>query len=79
MTWYVILIQFFVTCFFFFLEALFHFNIGKANGDLNFNKIVLPDAKETLLLGGSIAVCAALSSLVSHIIEKYLVGKSKID
>ena len=46
---------------------------------MNFNKIVLPDAKETLLLGGSIAVCAALSSLVSHIIEKYLVGKSKID
>ena len=78
MKWYIIFIQFAVTCFFFFIEALFHFNIGKSS-DLNIDNIILPDRKETFLLCSSIALCAALSSIVSGVIERYLVEKDKTD
>ena len=79
MKWYIIFIQFAVTCFFFFIEALFHFNIGKSNGELDIDNIILPDRKETFLLCSSIALCAALSSIVSGVIERYLVEKDKTD
>ena len=74
----VVSIQFLVTCFFFFLEALFHFNIGKSNGDVSLHNIVLPDKHESFLLCVSIAICAGLSSLVSQLIES-CIRKDKVD
>ena len=74
----VVSIQFLVTCFFFFLEALFHFNIGKSNGDVTLQNIVLPDRHESFLLCVSIAICAGLSSLVSQLIES-CIRKDKVD
>ena len=61
-------VQFLVTCFFFFLEALLHYNIGK-HGSFGFS---WPPAHELGLLTSSIVVCAYLSSVVAQRIDNAL-------
>ena len=73
----VVSIQFLVTCFFFFLEALFHFNIGKSNGDVTLQNIVLPDRHESFAMPFNCDMRWSVL-LVSQLIEN-CIRKSKVD
>ena len=61
-------IQFIVTCCFFYMEALLHYNIGKT-GNICCNYPVLKDNLKIMFI---IATFAALSSVATYLIKKKL-------
>lgn len=61
-------IQFIVTCCFFYMEALLHYNIGKT-GDMCCNYPIL---KDNLKIMSIIAIFSALSSVMTNLIKKKL-------
>jgi hypothetical protein len=61
-------IQFIVTCCFFYIEALFHYNIGKT-GNICCN---YPAFNDNLKIMCIIATFAALSSVVTYLIKNKL-------
>ena len=64
-------IQFIVTCCFFYMEALLHYNIGKTGGICcNY-----PILKDNLKIMGIIATFATLSTIATHLIKKKLSKK----
>ena len=67
------LIQISVTCFFFFLEALLHYNIGKS-GQVTLSE--WPPPHDLMLLSVSIVICSLLSTFSSNVIGSYL-GEEK--
>jgi len=69
-------VAFLATGFWFFLEALIHYNIGK-NG--HFMPTSFPEGEELLLIVGSIIVCSALSTATASFVSSMLATKSKGD
>lgn len=63
------LIVFPVTCFFFFLEALVHYHIGKTGSAFG---ISWPPNDELLKIVVSIVICGGCSSIATAAIEGYL-------
>ena len=62
------IIQFTVTCCFFYIEALMHYNIGKT-GKISSN---IPPLDDNLKIMSIIATFAALTSMVTYLLEKWL-------
>ena len=62
------IIQFFVTCIFFYIEALMHYNMGR-HGKIS---CTVPPLRENFKMFGIIAVFAALSSGATYLLEKFL-------
>ena len=64
-------IQFIVTCCFFYMEALLHYNIGKTGGICcNY-----PILKDNLKIMSIIATFATLSTIATYLIKNKLIKK----
>tara|TARA_B110000977_G_C11083126_1_gene493596 strand:+ start:4455 stop:4733 length:279 start_codon:yes stop_codon:yes gene_type:complete len=63
------LIQFIITCCFFYIEALLHFNIGKTGGKLCCK---FPKLKDNIKIVCIIATFASLSTIATYLIKKKL-------
>jgi|TARA_B110000259_G_scaffold183182_1_gene228060 hypothetical protein len=64
----IVIIQFIVTCCFFYIEALMHYNIGKT-GEIACN---IPPLQDNLKIMGIISIFSALTSIVTFLLEKWL-------
>lgn len=64
------IIQFFVICLIFYIEALIHYNIGKF-GHVAFN---LPSFRQNLLIIGIIMFFSFISSCIIYFLEKILIA-----
>ncbi len=64
------LIQFSVTCFIFYIEALIHYNIGKY-GHIAFN---LPSFRQNILIIGIIMFSSCISSCIVYFIGNILIA-----
>ena len=62
------IIQFSVTCIFFYIEALLHYNIGKT-GKFSFN---IPPLQDNFKIISIIALFAAAVSAVTYLLEMWL-------
>ncbi|KAG8460178.1 hypothetical protein KFE25_004426 [Diacronema lutheri] len=68
------LIVFPVTCFFFFVEALVHYHIGKTGSAFGLS---WPPPDELAKIVVSIIICGALSSLATSAIEGMLATRAR--
>ena len=62
------ILQFSVTCIFFYIEALLHYNIGKT-GKLSFN---IPPLQDNFKIISIISLFAAVVSAVTYLLEMWL-------
>jgi len=67
-------IRFLCTCFFFGIEALVHYNIGKTGSPL---LTTIPPPWEALLVISSIAVCSVCTEVVVGCLDTALAQKAK--